>query len=141
MHEGHLLPLTTGCAGEKFVFNSAKLFTVGVSIYRDVKPSTIRNEVEKRTPRALMIIDKVPFVLPHRDRVLLFRALVNVEKEKYSDHDSEHITVHRSRIVDDGFQQLSRFPAESLKGKLYILNVIWCCCILFNNLILMSCIL
>lgn len=80
---------------------------------------------------ASVLMSKVPHIIPHKERVLLFRR--NVQKEKSSlgltdssghhNHHSHHhhststlITVHRLRIVEDGYQQLAQLPVASLKG-------------------------
>ena len=45
-----------------------------------MKSSAIRGEVEKRQPRAKLLLQKIPFVLPHKDRVILFRLFVSKDK-------------------------------------------------------------
>jgi len=51
-------------------------------LFRAVKSNTIRHEVEKSYPRAKLVLQKIPFVLPHKDRVILFRTFVAADKSK-----------------------------------------------------------
>lgn len=46
-----------------------------------MKPNTIRSEIEKMSPRGSSLIEKIPFVIPHKDRVIFFRSLVAGDKE------------------------------------------------------------
>uniref|UniRef100_H2Z542 HECT-type E3 ubiquitin transferase n=1 Tax=Ciona savignyi TaxID=51511 RepID=H2Z542_CIOSA len=86
-------------------------------------------KVEKSQPRGKLIVDKIPFMLPHKDRVLLFRSFVTADKLKlggsitFTISDSEpmvHIRIHRSRLVEDGFEQLAAMQANSLKGVIRV---------------------
>uniref|UniRef100_F7A8M5 HECT-type E3 ubiquitin transferase n=1 Tax=Ciona intestinalis TaxID=7719 RepID=F7A8M5_CIOIN len=89
-------------------------------LYKEVKSSVIRAEVEKSQMRGKLIMDKIPFILPHKDRVLLFRSLVAADKLKLGiteDNGSMvHIRVHRSRLVEDGFEKLGAMQGNKLKG-------------------------
>lgn len=56
-------------------------------------------------------------------RVVLFRKYVSIDKDSLGltnadslDRPSTLITVHRTRIVEDGYRQLSLLPAKTLKG-------------------------
>lgn len=89
-------------------------------ICRDVKPSTIRSEIEKSSSRGMKIIEKIPFVIPHKDRVVLFRSLVTADKNVMEDSDPIHITVKRSRLLEDGFEQLSSMQTRDLKGTIRV---------------------
>ncbi|XP_039256080.2 ubiquitin-protein ligase E3B-like [Styela clava] len=93
---------------------------IGHWICRDVKMSTIWSEIEKSSTRGLTVIDKIPFVIPHKDRVVLFRSFVATEKNAYYDEIPSHITVHRSRLLEDGFEQLSAMQNIMLKGTIRV---------------------
>nr|CAB3267459.1 ubiquitin-protein ligase E3B [Phallusia mammillata] len=87
---------------------------------KDVKPSTIRGEVEKGVARAKLIMEKIPFIIPHKDRVILFNSFVAADKNLLGispgNDASIHIRVRRSRLVEDGFDQLSNISSDALKG-------------------------
>jgi len=65
----------------------------------------------------------MPHIIPHSDRVVLFRRKVAGDKSSLglTDTDSTSVrstlvTIHRSRIVEDGYRQLSTLNSTSLKG-------------------------
>ena len=65
-------------------------------------------------------MQKIPHVIPHKCRVSLFRRSVARDKESIGlSEGAGHttlITVHRLRIVEDGYQQLALMPVHDLKG-------------------------
>ncbi|KAI8501105.1 Ubiquitin-protein ligase E3B, partial [Branchiostoma belcheri] len=92
-------------------------------LIRELKPSTLVSELEKGKRRALLLLHMMPHVIPHKDRVILFRRFVTDEKKALGIIENECaspkptlITVHRSRMVEDGFQQLALLPPQALKG-------------------------
>lgn len=92
-------------------------------LVKDVKPLQFLAAVEKQSKTALFLLRHMPHIIPHRDRVVLFRKLVGAEKEalgiKESQHHTPHstfITVHRSRMLEDGYTQLAALPSLALKG-------------------------
>lgn len=79
----------------------------------------------KKPPQLLMM--KVPHIIPHKERIVLFRRNVNNEKtilglteSACASPQSTSITVHRSRIVEDGYQQLALIPVQALKGVIRV---------------------
>ncbi|GFQ78583.1 ubiquitin-protein ligase E3B [Trichonephila clavata] len=85
------------------------------------------SDLEKGKKAAQVLMQKVPHIIPHKERVVLFRKYVNNEKEilgltesACASPQSTLITVHRSRIVEDGYQQLSMLPPQSLKGVIRV---------------------
>ncbi|KRY45849.1 Ubiquitin-protein ligase E3B, partial [Trichinella britovi] len=91
-------------------------------LMKDLKSSVFLNEVNRGNKKALFIIQRIPHVIPHRERIKLFRKYVASEKASlaaarlYEDQMSVIITIHRARIVEDGFRQLSQLPGRILKG-------------------------
>ena len=69
----------------------------------------------------------MPHIIPHFERVQLFRKYISNEKAVYgltesacaSPH-STLITVHRKRIVEDGYRQLALLPSRALKGVIRV---------------------
>ncbi|GFO13715.1 ubiquitin-protein ligase e3b-like [Plakobranchus ocellatus] len=97
-------------------------------LIREVKPSTFISELEKEKGTALFLLQKVPHIIPFNERVIIFRKNVIREKEALGLTESacasvqssrftiHHITVHRSRIIEDGYRQLAQLPVRALKG-------------------------
>ncbi|KAG5840356.1 hypothetical protein ANANG_G00187940 [Anguilla anguilla] len=94
---------------------------------KDLKPSLLFQELEKGKRRAQLLLQYIPHVIPHKNRVLLFRNIVTKEKETLglvetssaSPHVT-HITIRRSRMLEDGYDQLRRLPNNSIKGVIRV---------------------
>uniref|UniRef100_A0A8C9R4H1 Ubiquitin-protein ligase E3B n=1 Tax=Scleropages formosus TaxID=113540 RepID=A0A8C9R4H1_SCLFO len=94
---------------------------------KDLKPSLLFQELEKGKRRAQLLLQYIPHVIPHKNRVLLFRNIVTKEKEALglvetssaSPHVT-HITIRRSRMLEDGYDQLRRLPVNSIKGVIRV---------------------
>ncbi|CAL8348040.1 unnamed protein product [Lota lota] len=94
---------------------------------RDLKPSLLFQELEKGKRRAQLLLQYIPHVIPHKNRVLLFRNIVTKEKESLGLVESSsasphvtHITIRRSRMLEDGYDQLRRLPSKSIKGVIRV---------------------
>ncbi|XP_028967961.1 ubiquitin-protein ligase E3B [Galendromus occidentalis] len=83
------------------------------------KFTTLVSDFENGKLWAQLILHKLPHVLPHRERVQLFRRRVKQDMVP-GGTESTHITVHRSRIVEDGFQQLNALTPQELKGVIRV---------------------
>ena len=84
-------------------------------------------DLENGKKSAQLLMQKVPHIIPHKERVVLFRKYVNNEKtvlglteSACASPQSTLITVHRSRVVEDGYQQLAMQPSQSLKGVIRV---------------------
>ncbi|XP_046391174.1 ubiquitin-protein ligase E3B [Ischnura elegans] len=92
-------------------------------LLKDMRVSTFMNDLERGKKATQILLQKMPHIIPHVERVQLFRKYVNNEKMVYgltesacaSPH-STLITVHRTRIVEDGYRQLALLPSQALKG-------------------------
>ncbi|KAK2501549.1 hypothetical protein MC885_004989 [Smutsia gigantea] len=84
-------------------------------------------ELDKDRKRAQLILQYIPHVVPHKNRVLLFRNMVTKEKEKLglvetssaSPHVT-HITIRRSRMLEDGYEQLRQLSQHAMKGVIRV---------------------
>ncbi|XP_065343486.1 ubiquitin-protein ligase E3B [Cloeon dipterum] len=93
-------------------------------LLKDIRISTFISDLEKGKKANQIILQKMPHIIPQDERVQIFRRNVASEKSSLGIADSSchHsssstlITVHRSRIVEDGYRQLAALPAQSLKG-------------------------
>ncbi|GAA6081041.1 ubiquitin-protein ligase E3B isoform X1 [Tachysurus ichikawai] len=94
---------------------------------KDLKPTLLFQELDKGKKRAQLLLQYIPHVIPHKNRVILFRNIVTKEKETLglvetssaSPHVT-HITIRRSRMLEDGYDQLRRLPANSIKGVIRV---------------------
>ncbi|KAF4074774.1 hypothetical protein AMELA_G00242980 [Ameiurus melas] len=94
---------------------------------KDLKPSLLFQELDKGKKRTQLLLQYIPHVIPHKNRVLLFRNIVTKEKETLglvetssaSPHVT-HITIRRSRMLEDGYDQLRRLPVNSIKGVIRV---------------------
>lgn len=94
---------------------------------RDLKPGVLFQELDKDRKRAQLVLQHIPHVVPHKNRVLLFRNMVIKEKEKLglvettsaSPHVT-HITIRRSRMLEDGYEQLRQLPHHAMKGVIRV---------------------
>ncbi|XP_070389729.1 ubiquitin-protein ligase E3B [Dermacentor albipictus] len=96
-------------------------------LIKDVKVSTFMGDLEKGKKAAQVLLQKVPHIIPHKERVVLFRKYVTNEKavlglteSACALSQSTLITVHRTRIVEDGYQQLALLPPQGLKGVIRV---------------------
>lgn len=96
-------------------------------LIKDVKPSNFVAELERGKKVAQYLLQKVPHIIPHPERVTLFRKNVTREKEVLgltesvcASPQSTLITVHRARIIEDGYRQLALLPSNALKGVIRV---------------------
>ncbi|XP_040272526.1 ubiquitin-protein ligase E3B [Bufo bufo] len=94
---------------------------------KDLKPAVLFQELDKERKRAQLLLQYLPHVIPHKNRVLLFRNIVTKEKEKLglvetniaSPHVT-HITIRRSRMLEDGYDQLRQLSQNAMKGVIRV---------------------
>ncbi|XP_052798070.1 ubiquitin-protein ligase E3B-like [Mya arenaria] len=96
-------------------------------LIKDIKPSSFLAELERGKKTAQYIMQKIPHIIPFSERVKIFRRYVQKERETLglcesasATPQSTLITVHRSRIVEDGYRQLAQQPARSMKGLIRV---------------------
>lgn len=89
-------------------------------LIKDMKMSMVIRDLEAGRPCAEAILFLIPHIIPHKERVIIFRKLVCKDRIHFSHGYSAFITIHRSRIVEDGYQQLAKLPANALKGTIRV---------------------
>jgi len=96
-------------------------------LVKEVKIGNLFTDLEKGRPIAKLLISKLPHIIPHNERVLLFRKKVHNEKTSLGIVESDSaspqstlITVHRNRIVEDGYRQLGNLGMTALKGVIRV---------------------
>lgn len=98
-------------------------------LIHEVKPSTFISDLEKGKRHAVILLQKMPHIIPHEDRVKLFRKFVQNEKavlglteSACASPRSALIVVHRERIVEDGYRQLAALKPHALKvsSRIYL---------------------
>ncbi|PIK34771.1 hypothetical protein BSL78_28404, partial [Apostichopus japonicus] len=93
-------------------------------LIREVKSPPCKTYLEvDNNPQGMLIRQMIPHVIPHRDRVQYFRKRVTAEKRAFGyistdrmQPQSTVVTIHRSRLVEDGYQQLAFLSSQSMKG-------------------------
>jgi len=96
-------------------------------ILKEVKLGTLLTDLERGRPVAKLVISKLPHIIPHQERVVLFRKKVHAEKAALGILESDSaspqstlISVHRNRIVEDGYRQLGTLAAQAIKGVIRV---------------------
>ncbi|KAK2710457.1 hypothetical protein QYM36_011849 [Artemia franciscana] len=99
----------------------------GFWLSTDPKSSYILLELERNKRHAQTLIQKMPHVIPHADRVILFRYYVVKEKTFLGLTETSSVapqstlvTIRRSRLIEDGFRQLSFLSPQATKGIIRI---------------------
>ncbi|XP_028680404.1 ubiquitin-protein ligase E3B [Erpetoichthys calabaricus] len=94
---------------------------------KDLKPSILFQELDKGKKRANHLLQHIPHVIPHKNRVLHFRTIVTKEKESLGLVETSsaspsvtHITIRRSRMLEDGYEQLRKLQAKAIKGVIRV---------------------
>nr|CAD7199399.1 unnamed protein product [Timema douglasi] len=110
-------------------------------LVKDLRMAAFFNDLEKGKKTTQVVIhsnlsinvwrqvflQKMPHIIPHEERVQLFRRNVGNEKMVLGltesaciSLQSTLITVHRNRIVEDGYRQLALLPPQALKGVIRV---------------------
>lgn len=85
---------------------------------RELKVSSFLKDIEGKKLTAFKLLQMIPHIIPHKERVLIFRKFVSMDK--LVARPSTLISIHRSRIVEDGYQQLARLAPDALKGLIRV---------------------
>nr|CAH7724444.1 unnamed protein product [Callosobruchus chinensis] len=96
-------------------------------LIKEIKVSSFIADLEKGRRAPQLLLQTMPHIIPHEDRVRLFRKHINNEKtvlglteSACASPQSTLITVHRNRIVEDGYRQLALLPSQALKGVIRV---------------------
>ncbi|XP_043677000.1 ubiquitin-protein ligase E3B isoform X3 [Vespula pensylvanica] len=94
---------------------------------KEVRVSGFLADLEKRRGGAALLLSKMPHVIPHSERVVLFRkhvanekAVMGLTESACNSPPTTLIVVHRTRIVEDGYRQLAMLPPQALKGVIRV---------------------
>ncbi|XP_015600022.1 ubiquitin-protein ligase E3B isoform X2 [Cephus cinctus] len=94
---------------------------------KEVRVSGFLTDLEKGRRGAALLLSIMPHVIPHSERVVLFRkhvadekAVMGLTESACNSPPSTLITIHRSRIVEDGYRQLAMLPSQALKGVIRV---------------------
>ncbi|PBC33652.1 Ubiquitin-protein ligase E3B [Apis cerana cerana] len=93
----------------------------------EVRVSGFLADLEKGRRGAALLLSKMPHVIPHSERVVLFRkhvanekAVLGLTESACNSTPTTLIVVHRTRIVEDGYRQLAMLPSQALKGVIRV---------------------
>lgn len=94
---------------------------------KEVRVSGFLADLEKGRRGAALLLSKMPHVIPHSERVVLFRkhvanekAVLGLTESACNSTPTTLIVVHRTRIVEDGYRQLAMLPSQALKGVIRV---------------------
>ncbi|XP_018332140.1 ubiquitin-protein ligase E3B isoform X2 [Agrilus planipennis] len=100
---------------------------LGHWLIKEIKVSSFMVDLEKGRRAQQILLQTMPHIIPHEDRVRLFRKYIINEKtvlglteSACASPQSTLITVHRSRIVEDGYRQLALILPQNLKGVIRV---------------------
>lgn len=96
-------------------------------LIKEIKVPSFLADLDKGRRVPQLLLQTMPHIIPHEDRVRLFRKYIANEKTVLGLTESACacpqptiITVHRNRIVEDGHRQLAPLPPQSLKGVIRV---------------------
>jgi ubiquitin-protein ligase E3 B len=93
-------------------------------LVKQIKPAAIILEYDRQKPRARVIMEQLPFIIPFQLRVQAFRKFIETERESEGlnrdDSPTQHVIIKRSRLVEDGFNNLSAFTARELRQTIRV---------------------
>lgn len=96
-------------------------------LIKEIKVSNFMKDLESGKKHAELLLKKIPHILPHKERVILFKKYVSKEKELLGLNDmnsaslhSTLVTVHRNRILEDSYQQLNKVQPQVLKSTIRV---------------------
>ncbi|CAB3994760.1 Ubiquitin- ligase E3B [Paramuricea clavata] len=97
-------------------------------LIKELKISLFKSELSTGKPRAIEILQMIPHIVPHRERVKIFRNLVQQDKMSLgisNDQDDFSascifVKVRRNQLLEDGYKQLSKIPIQKLKATIKI---------------------
>lgn len=93
--------------------------------FSEVKPSSLTIEYEKKSGKGVLMMRKMAHLVPIKDRMLLFRRQVQDDKNRVATSLNDPqmqtwITVQRNRIIEDGFNHLSKLTIPALKSTIRV---------------------
>ena len=94
-------------------------------IIKELKISHFLSEIKENKARAKYILENIPHIIPHLERVKIFHNWINVDRkslgiDKEYSRPSAVVSIHRSRLLEDGYEQLCRYQGMQLKGVIRV---------------------
>lgn len=96
-------------------------------LIKEVRVSSFMADFGRGKKSTQVLLQEMPHIIPHEERVLLLRMQVANEKEVLglteaacAAPQSTLITVRRSRLVEDGYRQLASLSPQALKGLIRV---------------------
>ncbi|KAJ3108435.1 Ubiquitin-protein ligase E3B [Phlyctochytrium planicorne] len=88
-------------------------------IKKEATKSSFLRELKEKRPEAVVILEHMPFAIPFRTRVDIFRSMVQAEASSKVGNGIS-ITVNRTRVLEDGFSQLQSVSIPRLKSTIRV---------------------
>uniref|UniRef100_A0A8D8YE87 HECT-type E3 ubiquitin transferase n=1 Tax=Cacopsylla melanoneura TaxID=428564 RepID=A0A8D8YE87_9HEMI len=105
--------------------DSRRKFTTAPNhwIIKDCKLNSFMGDLDRGKKSSQLLLAKIPHIVSHEERVRLFRKYVANEKSVLGltesacqATNSTLISIHRKRLLEDGYRQLAKIPPHALKG-------------------------
>jgi ubiquitin-protein ligase E3 B len=97
-----------------------------ILLMKNFKSGRFLSEWKAFTPRALSLLQHIPHVIPHPKRVEIFYEYIKADKAELgigsgrSHVSASYITIHRNRLLEDGYEQLSSLSTANAKGVIRV---------------------
>jgi ubiquitin-protein ligase E3 B len=99
----------------------------GFWLIKDLRFSSFMSEFKNGKDRAKELLSNLPHIIPHRQRVELFRERVQADKKSLGivargdlPCPSTYIRIRRGRLLEDGHDELAALTAKSLKSTIKV---------------------
>ncbi|KAI9140489.1 hypothetical protein BKA69DRAFT_1079194 [Paraphysoderma sedebokerense] len=86
---------------------------------KETTSSSFRKLLNDKDPKAMNLLNIIPHTIPFDLRVKIFRGWAETEKS-YLPEMNYIVTVNRSNILEDGFEQLSRVTGQQFKHTIRV---------------------
>ncbi|KAK4513248.1 uncharacterized protein ATC70_011816 [Mucor velutinosus] len=87
---------------------------------KDMLAAMFLDKLKQGDPVPLRILQLMPHTVSFGMRLLIFREWIELDKYTCTKTANRHITVRRSQVLEDGYQQLVNLPASAWKGTIRV---------------------
>lgn len=87
---------------------------------KDTLAAMFVDKLKQGDPVPLRILQLMPHTVSFDMRLKIFREWIELDKYTCTKTANRHITVRRSQVLEDGYQQLVNLPASAWKGTIRV---------------------
>uniref|UniRef100_A0A1X7SR60 HECT-type E3 ubiquitin transferase n=1 Tax=Amphimedon queenslandica TaxID=400682 RepID=A0A1X7SR60_AMPQE len=95
-------------------------------LIRQLKPSKFVAQWKSLNPKSVILLQTLPHTIPHNTRVEIFYEYINNDKAMlgigcaHNHTPAAYITIHRSRLLEDGYNHLGLVSTAHFKGVIRV---------------------